>query len=65
MKNLDEFFTKTKCDRCGGSLEGGHMISPTDISSLCLRCIEDEKPHPGYEKAMTVEKSVVRFAEGI
>ena len=24
---MDEFFTKTKCDRCGGSLSGGRIMS--------------------------------------
>ena len=28
----DEFLTKTKCDRCGGSLAGGRIMSRFDTS---------------------------------
>ena len=38
----DEFLTKTKSDRCGGSLDGGQTMSRFNPSCLCLSCAEAE-----------------------
>lgn len=36
----DEFFTKTKCDRCGGNLNNGRTMSRFNTACLCMRCAE-------------------------
>ena len=51
----DEFFTKKKCDRCGGSLDGGRTMSRFDTACLCLRCAEAERKHPDYRNAVEAE----------
>ncbi len=56
----DRFFTAKKCDRCGGSLEGGRMMSRFDTSVLCMKCIEEEKEHPDYPKAAAAELEAIR-----
>ena len=42
----DEFLIKTKCDRCGGSLDDGWTMSRFDTACLCMRCAEAERHHP-------------------
>lgn len=51
----DEFFTKTKCDRCGGNLNNGRTMSRFDTAYLCIRCAEAERHHPDYQKAVEAE----------
>lgn len=56
----DRFFCVEKCDRCGGSLEAGRMMSRFNEDTLCMKCIEEEKNHPDYEKAAAAELEAVR-----
>jgi hypothetical protein len=56
----DEFFTKKKCDRCGGSLDGGRTMSRFNTDCLCMRCAEAEKNHPDYDKAVEAEIAEIR-----
>ena len=56
----DEFFTKKKCDRCGGSLDGGRTMSRFNTDCLCMRCAEAEKSHPDYGKAVEAELAEIR-----
>ena len=56
----DKFLTATKCDRCGGSLEHGRIMSRFDTSCLCLECEREERQHPDYKKAADAELAAVR-----
>ena len=56
----DEFFTKKKCDRCGGSLDGGRTMSRFNTDCLCLACAEAERKHPDYRKAVEAELAEIR-----
>ena len=56
----DKFLTATKCDRCGGSLEHGRIMSRFDTSCLCLECERKERQHPDYRKAADAELAAVR-----
>ena len=56
----DKFLTATKCDRCGGSLEHGRIMSRFDTSCLCLDCEREERQHPDYQKAADAELAAVR-----
>ena len=47
----DKFFTATKCARCGGSLDGGRIMSRFNEDVLCLDCEREERQHPDYQKA--------------
>ena len=55
----DKFLTATKCDRCGGSLEHGRIMSRFDTSCLCLECEREERQHPDYQKAADAELAAV------
>lgn len=48
---MDEFFKKTRCDRCGGSLEKGRIMSMFDTSCICMDCKRKEEKLPEYDKA--------------
>ena len=56
----DKFFTATKCTRCGGSLDGGRIMSRFDTSVLCLACEEEEHQHSDYQKAADAELAAVK-----
>ena len=56
----DEFFTKRKCDRCGGSLDGGRTMSMFDTSCICMACAAAEREHPDYRRAADAELAEVR-----
>ena len=55
----DEFFTKKKCDRCGGSLEGGRTMSMFNTDCICMECKRKEREHPDYRKAVEAEREAV------
>ena len=56
----DEFFTKKKCDRCGGSLDGGRTMSRFNTDCLCIGCAEAERHRPDYGKAVKAEMAEIR-----
>ena len=52
---MDRFFTQTKCDRCGGSLEGGRIMSMFNTDCLCMKCKEEERKRPDYKDAQEAD----------
>ena len=52
---MDTFFTQKTCDRCHGSLASERKMSMFNEDYLCLSCIEKEKQHPDYEKAVQAD----------
>ena len=56
---MDRFFAVKKCDRCGGELSVRQM-SRFNTDVLCMKCIEEERNHPDYEKAVAAELEAVR-----
>ena len=50
-----KFFTQTHCDRCGGTLADGRIMSKFDTSCICMTCSEEEKNHKDYQKACDAE----------
>lgn len=59
-KGKDTFFTQDKCDRCGGSLEGGRTMSMFNTDCICMKCKEEEKKNKDYKKAKDAEIDQVR-----
>ena len=57
---MDRFFTQTTCDRCGGSLSGGRIMSMLNTDCLCLDCKEKEIARPDYGEAVEAERQVIR-----
>ena len=47
----DDFFTKTCCDRCGGDLKSGRIMSMFNTDVLCMKCKDEESKRPDYRQA--------------
>ena len=56
----DTFFSKTNCDRCGGSLEGGRMMSMYNEDCLCMNCIDKERERSDYKAASDAEHEAIK-----
>ena len=57
---MDVFFSKMTCDRCGGNLSGGRMMSRYNHDCLCMECIRKERQRPDYKAAQEAEIRAVR-----
>lgn len=57
---MDAFFKKDKCDRCGGSLARGRIMSRFNTDCLCAECSEAERAIPGYREAVEAEREAVK-----
>lgn len=57
---MDKFFTQTKCDRCGGSLEKGRTMSMFNTECICMECKEKERKDPQYKEAQRAEMEQVK-----
>ena len=56
----DPYLSKTKCDRCGGSLEGGRIMSMFNEDCLCMKCKEAERKLPEYKEALEADHAEIR-----
>lgn len=52
---MDKFFTQINCDRCGGSLKGGRIMSMYKTDCICMDCKEKESKRPDYGKAVKAD----------
>lgn len=57
---MDKFFTQKNCDRCGGSLEKGRIMSRFNTECICMDCAEKEKKDKDYEKAVKAEYEEIK-----
>ena len=57
---MDRFFTQKTCDRCGGSLDGGRILSMYSTECICLACKEKEKARADYQAAVKAELDEVK-----
>ncbi len=56
------FFNQTNCDRCGGSLRGGRIMSMYNNDCICMECKKAEQKREDYRKA--VEADVEQIKNG-
>jgi hypothetical protein len=52
---MDRFFNQKNCDRCGGSLEKGRIMSMYNSDCLCLNCKEAETKRSDYQEAVEAD----------
>ena len=52
---MDSFYTKQVCDRCGGSLKAGRIMSMYDDSCICMKCKEEERKRDDYADAVQTD----------
>lgn len=57
---MDRFFTQTTCDRCGGTLEAGRIMSMFNAECICMKCKDTERRRFDYEKACEAELAQVK-----
>jgi len=57
---MDRFFSQKHCDRCGGSLEGGRIMSMFNEQCICISCKEKETKDPEYNKAVEADHEEIR-----
>lgn len=57
---MDKFFTQKSCDRCGGSLEKGRIMSMFNEDCICLTCKEKETKEADYKEAVEAELEEVK-----
>ena len=57
---MDRFFTQKHCDRCGGALEEGRIMSMYNTDCLCLACKEKEKRRSDYPEAVNAEHDALK-----
>lgn len=55
----DSFFSKTRCDRCYGLLEGGRMMSMFNEDCLCMKCIQAERKRDDYKDAVEADHEAI------
>ena len=41
-----------KCDRCGGSLDSGRIMSMYSDECICMKCKSEEVQRPDYAEAV-------------
>lgn len=58
---MDKFFTQKYCDRCGGSLEGGRIMSMYSTDCICMACKEKESHRSDYHKAVEADNAEIRI----
>ena len=56
----DRFFTQTTCDRCGGTLDGGRIMSMYNEDCICMECKRRETKRSDYDFARSMEVAAVR-----
>ena len=57
---MDKFFTQTHCDRCGGSLKGGRIMSMYNTDCICLSCKDMEFKRADYGEAVKADHEEIR-----
>lgn len=57
---MDRFFTKKTCDRCGGNLEGGRIMSMYNTDCICMSCKEKEMLRSDYREAADADHEEIK-----
>lgn len=57
---MDKFYTQTTCDRCGGSLKEGRIMSMYNTDCICMKCKDKEMDREDYEKAVKADHEHIR-----
>ena len=57
---MDKFFTQKLCDRCGGSLDQGRIMSMLNSDCICLTCKEEEMKRSDYDAAVEADHEEIK-----
>ena len=56
----DKFFSQNHCDRCGGDLKNGRIMSMFNTECLYMKCSSKEKLDKDYKKAVQADHEQIR-----
>ena len=57
---MDKFFTQKTCDRCGGSLKSGRIMSMYNTDCICMDCKKKEREREDYHNAVEADHEQIR-----
>ncbi len=57
---MDKFFSQKNCDRCGGNLKSGRIMSMYNTDCLCMECKEKETKQSDYAEAVKADHEEIR-----
>lgn len=57
---MDTFYTQKTCDRCGGSLEKGRILSMFNNDCICMSCKDAETRRPDYKDAVAADHEAIK-----
>ena len=57
---MDTFFTQKHCDRCGGSLKAGRIMSMYNTDCICLTCKDKEAKRDDYDEAVKADHEEIK-----
>jgi len=57
---MDKFFNQKTCDRCGGSLKDGRIMSMYNTECICLKCKMEEVRNSDYKEAVEAELNEIK-----
>lgn len=57
---MDRFFTQKYCDRCGGTLEGGRIMSMYNNDCICMKCKDAETKRADYTEALEADRAEIK-----
>ena len=57
---MDKFFSQKFCDRCGGSLENGRIMSMYNTDCICLDCKRKETERADYKAAVEADRKAIK-----
>lgn len=54
------FYKQENCDRCGGSLKNGRIMSMYNTDCICMECKKKERERADYKKACDADIKAIR-----
>lgn len=57
---MDRIFRVEKCDRCGGSLDEGRIMSMYNTDIICMKCKAEERKRDDYKQAVEADHAEIR-----
>lgn len=57
---MDKFFSQSHCDRCGGSLAGGRIMSMFNEDCICMKCKDAERERADYDRAVQADHEEIK-----
>ena len=57
---MDKFFSQKNCDRCGGSLDSGRIMSMFNEDCICMSCKNKETKRADYNKAVQADHKEIK-----